>query len=351
MTTKVSKSDTVLYVLLLTVVPQIILLLLLIACLYLAYWFSRYGSFLYVVLGAVGVIAYLFACLSAAIFTKCYGLSIFAPTRKDFDVNAYSGEPIKKIDYYAGRKNTFTVKRSIYVREREVPAGGPLIASAIMAVVIMATGVFKFIIEAVRVCLSDDRQSEWESCRQYLIDKRDESGAVQFFQTPIIVGIVFAVILVICFISAPFTASRYNPEHIGFNITEKENSEYNNRRIHVLFYGEIVNNGSARVEQVEASVYFKDADGNLLYQEDEIVINVPLSIPSQPDDYLSKGESWNIALSVMTDPSDEGGHTVWESSIDDIEISMDITSIWYDGDKFIDFPEEDIVVIKPIKNK
>ncbi len=346
---KASKSYTLAYVFLLTVVPQLIVWAALGSVCYFAYYFAMYNSSIHGIFGAGAFVAMLFAFLCVAIFCKNYGLSLFAKTRRDFDVNQYHGAPVEKIDYRVGRKNTFTGKRSIYVYKREEPTGGPLLVTALMSIVIGLTGVFKFIIEGIRVCLSDDRQAEWEGCRKYLIEKRDAEGTKQFFKTPIMVGLVFLVIWAICLPSALVTKSKYSPEHISFEITEKYNSENNNVRIHVLYDGEIINNGSAKIEQVEGRVYFRDKNGTLLFEDDHVVINVPFSIPSPSDEYLEKDERWEISLSVLTAPGDIGGEIIWDGELDDVEISMDVTQISYKGDKFIEFPDEEILIIKPIK--
>lgn len=345
---KVSKLSTLAYVFLLTVVPQLVVWAALGSVCYFAYCFTTYNSSIHGIFGAGAFVAMLFAFLCVAIFSKCYGLSLFAKTRKDFNVNQYRGEPIEKIEYRFGRKNTFTGKRSIYVHKREEPTGGPLLVTALMSIVIGLTGIFKFVIEAVRVCLSDDRRAEWEGCREYLIEKRDAEGAKQFFKTPAIVAIVFLLVWAICLPSALAMKNKYSPEYISFEITEKRNSENNSTSINILYDGEIINTGKAKIKQIEGHIYFRDRDGNLLYEDDRIVINVPFSIPSPPDDYLEKDERWGISLSVLTASGNAGGQEIWDSNLGDVEISMDVTEIWYKGDKFIEFPDEEIIIIKPI---
>ena len=93
-----SKFGTLLYVFLLTAVPQLVVLSLLGSVAYFAYWFGVHNSTVHALVGVVAFIAMLFGFLCVALFTKNYGLSLFAPTRRGFDVNQYHGEPIKKID-------------------------------------------------------------------------------------------------------------------------------------------------------------------------------------------------------------------------------------------------------------
>ncbi len=243
-----SKLETLLYVFLLTAVPQFVVLSLLGSVAYFAYWFGAHNSTVHAFVGVVAFIAILFGFLCVALFTKNYGLSLFSPTRWDFDVNQYHGEPIKKIDYSYGPKNLFTGKRSIYVREREVPSGGHLLVTALMSIIIGITGIFKFIIEGVRIYHSDDRQAEWEGCRKYLTDKMDEEGKLHFFKLPIVIAGVFIVSWVISLPTGAAFTEKYNPKHIEFEITKKYNSENNNMRVHILFYGTVTNNGSGKIE-------------------------------------------------------------------------------------------------------
>ena len=124
--------------------------------------------------------------------------------------------------------------------------------------------------------------------------------------------------------------------------------ENNSMRVHVLYDGEVINTGKAKIKQIEGHIYFRDRDGNLLFEDDRVVINVPFSVPSPDDDYLEKNERWGVSFSVLTAQGDEGGQKIWDSDFGDIEISMDVTEISYKGDKFIEFPDEDIIIIKPI---
>ncbi len=344
--TEKSKLQTICYVFLLTVVPQLAVWAMFLAVCYIAYWFGMYNSTIHAFIGIGAFIAMLFGFLCVAIFTKNYGLSLFAPTRKDFDVNNFHGAPVERIDYYVGRKNTFTGRRAVYVHKREVPTGGPLLITALMSIVIALTGIFKFIIEAVRVCLSDNRQGEWEGCRLYLVEARDDEGAWTFFRTPAIVGIVFVIAMAISIPAGAVIKNKFNPENLSFNISERVNSENNSTRVHVLFYGEMTNNGGGKLVQVEGSVYVRDREGNLLYRNDHVVFNQPLH---SYDDSLSRGESWEIDISVLAAAGDSGAVTVWNTDVDDLEIVMEISEMHYEKDRFIDFPEDDdYVTVKPL---
>ena len=153
-------------------------------------------------------------------------MSIFSLTRKNFDVNDYHGDPIKKYEYRTGRRNTFTGKRPIYVIEKEEASGGPLLVTAIISIIIGFTGIFKFILEAVRVMLSDQRQAEWEGCREFLIEKINEEGKIKFFNVPIIVLGVFLISWVICIGASTVDKIIYDPGNINIEINEKINRAY-----------------------------------------------------------------------------------------------------------------------------
>lgn len=343
--TEKSKLQTLSYVFLLTVVPQLVVWAMFLIVCYVAYWFSAYNSTIHAFIGIAAFIAMLFGFLCVAIFTRSYGLSLFAPTRRDFNVNDFHGAPVEKIDYAVGRKNVFTGRRSIYVYKREVPTGGPLLVTALMSIVIAITGICKFAIEAVRVCRSDDRQGEWEGCRAYLIDMRDKEGAWTFFKTPAIVGIVLGLALAISVPAGMVIKQRFSPDNLAFEITEKINSENNATRVHVLFCGEMINEGGGKLVQVEGTVYIRDREGHIVYESDRVVFNQPLH---SRDDSLSRGERWEMEVSVLTAPGDHGGIAIWNADMDDLEIVMEISELHYESDRFISFPnEDDLVIIKP----
>ena len=345
-----SKLETIGYVFLLTAVPQLAVWAVFFSTCQFAYLFSIHSSMIYMLIGTVSFIAMLFAFLCVAIFSKNYGMSIFSLTRKNFDVNDYHGDPIKKYEYRTGRRNTFTGKRPIYVIEKEEASGGPLLVTAIISIIIGFTGIFKFTLEAVRVMLSDQRQAEWEGCREFLIEKINEDGKIKFFNVPIIILGVFLISWVICIGASTVDKIIYDPGNINIEINEKINSENNSRRIHVLFDGQITNEGSVKIEEVSLCVYIKDRNGSILVQEDDILINVPFSTATPQDDLLEKDESWNFTLSFYADPASTDAQDLWNSSIDDLEISIDIIQVYYENDIEMSFPEKKLVVIKPIKD-
>lgn len=345
-----SKLETIGYVFLLTAVPQLAVWAVFCSTCQFAYLFSVHGSMIYTLIGMVSFIAMLFAFLCVAIFSKNYGMSIFSSSRKNFDVNDYHGDSIKKYEYRTGRRNTFTGKRPIYVIEKEEASGGPLLVTAIISIIIGFTGIIKFIIETVRVVFSDQRQAEWEGCREYLKEKIDEEGKIKFFNVPIIVLAVFIISWVICITASVAGKIIYNPNNINIEISEKINSENNSRRIHVLFDGQITNEGSSKIEGLNLCVYIKDKEGNILVRDDEIYIKVPFSTVSPPDDLLEKDESWDFTLSFYSDPENTIAQDLWNTPLDDLEISIDLIHVDYEHDIEMPFPEEEIVVIKPIKD-
>ena len=78
-----SKTKTITYIFLHTVVLQIIVLLSLGMVGFLAYvGFDRYNSFALILLGIIAFIAMMFVFLSVSVFAKSYGVSLFAKTHK-----------------------------------------------------------------------------------------------------------------------------------------------------------------------------------------------------------------------------------------------------------------------------
>ena len=184
-----------------------------------------------------------------------------------------------------------------------------------------------------------------------MTDKMEEEGKSRFFKLPLAVAVVFILSWIIGLPAEAAFAKKYDHEQIEFEITEKYNSENNNMRVHTIFYGTVTNNGRGRIKQIEGRVYFKDREGNVLFEDERLVINIPFSsIPSADDNYLEKGERWEVEFSVISSPDDSGAQQIWSYDIDDIEIIMEISEIHYSGDKFIEFSDEnDYLLVKPIK--
>ena len=61
--------------------------------------------------------------------------------------------------------------------------------------------------------------------------------------------------------------------------------------------------------------------------------------------YLEKGETWEFELYLRD--STEALGTLWDLSLDDIEIVMDVIEIDYKGDKLLEFSDQR-VVLKPL---
>ena len=348
---KRSKLQTIGYIFLNTVFLQIIVLLTFCSVGIWALCATYYNSFVFWILGAGGFVTMLFVFVCVSVFSHAYGVSIFAKTRKAFDANRYKSEPIKRYDYSLGRKDLITGNRSIYVREREVKTGGPLVAMGFMAIVVGLTGIFKFVVEALRVCVSSSRQMAWEEAREYMHEKmHEEKSVVAFFQVPIVCAIILALIWVGAVFGLIYSADTYSDDCIEFQITEKYNSENNRIRIHTLFYGTLKNTGNKEIRSVEGTVYFKDANGKILY-EGEVSFHAALD---EENDYLEADELWDIALQIHTSPDDVNAQYVWNAELEDIEISIDISEIvfdnakWYSSSKIMEFPKEEILIIKPI---
>ena len=311
---------------------------------------AKYNSALLPLLGIVAFIAMMFIFMCVSIFMKGYGVSFFSRTRKAFDASAYTYKPTTEIQYVVGRKNTFTGKRNIYVREREVKSGGVLLVLGIPAIIVGIFGIIKFIFEALRVICSDARAQAWEESRAFLTEKIEEDGVIPFFQTPIISVAIFLIVMVISIPVTIATAHRYHPSHVEFQITEKENAQNYNNLTQILFHGTVENNGRAKIEQIEGIVYFKDKNKNIL-QSRKVAIHVPFSTPSAPDNYLEKDESWDFTLDLRIHHDEDNfdvAQELWNMDLEEIEITMDVTGIRYRTNGIVEFSNR-TVMVKPVE--
>ena len=341
---KRSKIKTIGYIFLQTIFMQLIVVALfgLVGCLaYLG--LAKYNSILLPLLGVVAFIVMEFALICISIFLKSYGVSCFSKSKGQFNGSIPTNGTTTRIEYSYGPKNIVTGRRSIIVRKREESGGGCLLFLGLSAIVIGATGVIKFIIEALRVLCSDERQMAWEESREYLIEKMNEEGKASFFQVPIICGVLTLLLIIICVPVSLATAYRYSPDRIQIVFCEKENrlDRYGNASIY--YEGTITNKGSAKVEQVEGILHLKSKDGDSLLSK-ELVINVPFTTQSQSDNHLEKNESWDFVFELRLSKEDINAVRVWEAELDDVEMIFEVTSIRYKTNGSVDFSNQFIKI-------
>lgn len=347
---KKSKIQTIGYIFLHTVVLQLIVISIFSFVAFLAYFgLTKYNSSVLALVGVIAFIDMMFVFVCVSVFKKSYGVSLFAQTRREFDGTAYKGETIKRIDYSLGRKNVFTGERSIYVREREVKPGGAIIALGIPAIVSGFTGIFKFIIESIRVVCSEDRQAAWEEGRAYLDEKINKEGKRSFFKVPRICCFVLALSMVISLPVVGFNGYRFNPDRVNFCITQKENYTDKYGRAQIIFSASLENTGSASIRHIQGYLIFRDQNEQELYRE-KVTVKSPGLVTSGEDDYLDQGEQWELELYPSLSP--EALSVLWNTELSDIEILMEVTEIRYAGHMFsddtsIDFPNTPLI-LKPL---
>ena len=334
---KRNKIKTLGYIFLQTIFMQLIVVTLfgLVGCLaYLG--LAKYNSIVLPLLGVVAFIVMEFAFICISIFVKSYGVSCFSKSKGQFNGSITNNGTTTRIEYSYGPKNIITGRRSIIVRKREESGGGCLLLLGFPAIVIGITGIIKFIIEALRVLCSDERQMAWEESREYLIEKMKEDGKAAFFQIPIICGGLTLLLIIICVPVSLATAHRYSPDRIQIAFCEKENrlDRYGNASIY--YEGTITNKGSAKVEQVEGILHLKSNDGATLLSK-KLVINVPFTTPSPPDNHLEKNESWDFAFEIRLSQEDVSAAQLWDAELDEVEVIFEVSSIRYKTNGSVDF--------------
>ena len=67
------------------------------------------------------------------------------------------------------------------MKEREKRSNGLLVVIGFHAVIVGLTGIFKFILESLRICFSRNRQADWEACREDISDEIFGEGVFGFF--------------------------------------------------------------------------------------------------------------------------------------------------------------------------
>lgn len=342
---KNKKFKTISYIFLHTVVLQFIVIGILLAVNAMAFFgLVQYSNGIIALLGAAAFIVMLLAFLAISIFTTNFGVSVFSKKHGEYN-GADNTPPTYETHYSLGRKSTLTGEREIIATTKEKKGGpGKLIGAGFHALIIGLTGIFKFIIETMRVLFSDERQAAWENGRMRLNNQRASMGSKSFYSFQRKCAIWMAIILAISIPLMIFTAYQYHPDRLEFNITEKENSENNNLRIHVLFNGTLENHGFLKIKQVEGVLVVKNKTGEVLY-ENKLVIQNDLSDLS----FLNDNDSLDVSLGVLSAGKDPGTNTIWDTPLEDLEISMRVSQIDYALDQYVDFMlGEPTIIIKEL---
>lgn len=216
------------------------------------------------------------------------------------------------------------------------------------AIFVGITGIFKFLIESLRVSLSENRQNDWEACRADLIYKKNKEGTFSFFKAPIIGGIICCVLAVSTSISVVNLHRMYDLDNLEFDIVEKQNSQLSQQELLTTFIGELRNKGNEKISLVEGTIYFKDIDGNVLFfSEHTIKESVLYGMEN-----LDKEHPWEIIWEITGTPNDASFAELYGMELDEIEISMEVARIKYSAENAIkqggevDYSNE-ILTIKP----
>ncbi|MBQ9162256.1 MAG: hypothetical protein IJX74_03165 [Clostridia bacterium] len=344
---KRTKLQTIGYIFLHTVVMQLLVIAIFAFVAYIAYFgVAKYNDGILSIVGVLAFLAMMFSYLCISILKKSYGVSVFAKTRGTFNGTAFKSDPIKTVEYSVGRRDSFTGRRKIYVREREEKGGGcAIVFLGIPAIVTGVTGIFKFVLESVRVLLSDDRQEAWEESREYYFEKMEAEGKRSFFKVPIICAVVLVIAMVISFPVVAIYEYKYSTDRIDFSIMSKENVTDQYGREFVVFGGKLKNTGDAEIEMIEGYMVFLDESGEELYRG-KLKFKALFSTSADYDEFLSKDEEWETEVSLSVAESDIIDQMKY-MDLSDIKIVFEITEIHYAGDMFIDFPNTPVTV-KPL---
>lgn len=287
------------------------------------------------------VMMFAFVAVSNFVCEYCRSISPFAQ-----GVDFSGGSRYMKVECYYGSRNLITGIRPVHIRVSEAGGiGAGFVASMLHAFGIAVVGIPRFLVELVLIFVFPKWCITWMAHTAGVLDTIETEGAVHFFRGVIRCLLVLLALWILFFPFVLGCKAKYSPDHIDIQITEKKNWEYNNSRLHVVYYGDLTNTGSAKLKSVGGTFYYKDRNGNVLYQRDG-GLRMKSNGMTLPKDYLDKGESFEIDLDVLADPTDVNAQKIWNADIDDIQIVMEITGASYDGGKSIDFRKSRTVIIK-----
>ena len=146
---------------------------------------------------------------------------------------------------------------------------------------------------------------------------------------PIICTIIFCVLWAA---NAGLTLSfdtKYSPDNIDIEITEISQGELNSLRASVSLTANVTNNSSKKIDYAKGTLYIKDSESKLLFQC-KLTIQLPFNHPS--GEFMEKSQTYELAWYLNGDPNNEGMITLYNSRLEELEISFEFQEIKY-GEK------------------
>ena len=345
-----SKLGTIGKIALLTVVPQIIMLA---AFASVGYWSYKieYFSLFPTLVAILGSVALLLLCCCAGLFVDMYSPSLFG-SRRDSSILSSSAEDNRKVFVYRqGPRSSLTGQRKVYVEERKASGGGNIIIGVIKSLFICAFGTVRFVIEVIRIYLSEERQNEWDESNSELCNNIAAEGIVGFFKLP---AICVSVILVGWIFILPTIINlntSYNPGNIEFNAKEMTDFAYR-EDVGVEFNVEcsVKNGGKGKIRHINAYFYVENERGDIVAEWSDTIKAVSCDPKYDPnweyndsgnDELLSEDEEWRYKFYVFVN-ADKFDVSEFESiDISKLKLYYDLREVRYDNDFFFNYENEE----------
>ena len=335
-----SKLWTIGKISILTVVPQIILLA---AFASVGYWSYKieYFSLFPTLVSILCSVSLLILCCCAGLFVDMYSPSFWG-SRKDASILSSARNDTKKVFVYRkGPRSSLTGSSKVYVEERKANSGGNILIGIIKSLLICAFGTVRFVIESVRICLSEQRKNEWDEANHELRENIAlDGGKVSFFKVP---GICIIVILVgwICILPTVIKLNTsYNSDNIEFTANEITDFAYR-EDVGVEFVVDcsVKNSGKGEISHIKAYFYVENEAGETVCEWSDTIKASNNDANYDPnweyndsgnDVLLSKDEVWNYAFYAVVD-ADEWDISEFENiDISKLKIYYDLREIRYD---------------------
>ncbi len=303
------------------------------------------GSGITFMLATVGFISMMLLSVFVVIIYESYTVPMSYNSHSEFKDNI-QGTTVTRIDYYTGVRNPITGNSPIYVQKREVKSPGKLLYMVAKGFWISAKGIIWFIVESRRIVEYPERRAAWDDAYAFYCKKRDTGGKWKFYKSVTFLLLLFVVIWAIVASMHLSKVEKYSRDSIEISITEKENISIDKKSAKMYFCGSIKNNNKMAVDGVAITLYYRNADGDLLGTQ-ELYFR-----PEDDNGYfasLEKNDEWEFVYECEMRVSDDGAGELYESSLDDIEISMNVTEISWVDEKSTEFMRKKVVVIKSIE--